>query len=153
MDTCYVLYGVSDGDPNYDYYALNLFATGGVTSVLYELGDMWIHSQRSGGSTQYLWDRTPRQSSSMGCTTFPLTLSAMGLSFGVSATQCEQWIPTFYTAAGEFKNLWREGALQIMTTPQTRSVEFLYGAKVPTGGYPTYYFNWNSSAEIASLWT
>lgn len=152
MDTCYKLYRVSDGDPNFDYFALDLSATGGVTSTLLELSDMWIHSQRSGGSTQTMWDRSPDSSSSMSCTNYTIGISA-GVSISVPVRQCEQWIPTFYTSAGEFKNLWREGAFSIINYPLTREVEFLYGSKVPPSGWPSYYFNWNSGSEPASSLT
>lgn len=62
-------------------------------------------------------------------------------------------LATKYAAAGQFKNLWREGLFSVINYPQTRAVEFLIGSKVAPGGWPTWSLNWSSGSEPASQYT
>lgn len=138
MDTCYHLRRLTnDGNSTHDYYGLAVFATAHSP----RLESAYVSSRRCCGATQAWFDWDLRGDVDTSCRSITLGLSAFGFGFTRGHTQCEKWDITKGAAAGEFRNTWLKNSFGWVDGD--RETAFMIGVKVPQGGWPQWYIDWN----------
>lgn len=143
IDSCYQIHKLmGESDSQKDYYTLTHYATAKGKWWWWPLRQAWISCKKHASSSPMQWvDWNPRSDRTIGhCDSITIGIS-YGAVLTYTATICKEgWDITKYSEAGKFKNRWYGTAYS-----SEREVAYMVCVKVPQGGWPVWYLQWNYS--------
>ena len=107
-DPCQWFYKVvNERDPNFDYWASEMYGTGKSHSV-WTLSGLEVDSRRTEGTPRQEWmDWDPGADAETACRSQSVSVSYAGASVGVEKQHCELWDIDKGSAAFDMSNWWR----------------------------------------------
>ena len=137
-----------ESDATWDYYQLEQFGSV-AAKELGKIYDGWLHGKKTGATSMYWVDWSPRGTISGGCVTVPISVSALGFGISASGLMCERWDIFKGAAGGDLKEKWGCGCILPFGQPypNVREIDMMQAVKVIRNASPT----WTLSAGFTAI--
>jgi hypothetical protein len=140
LDSCYKMHRLTgESDATWDYYQLEQY--GSVAAKQHgKIYDGWLHGKKSGSTTMYWVDWSPRGTISGGCVTVPISVSALGYGISASGLMCERWDIFKSATGGDLKEQWGCGCIFPFGQPypNVREIDLMQAVKVIRNASPKW---------------